>query len=110
MIDGQLITRKTWDDPPGYRVVFDDGTGTVEVGSISERTRRTQQNERYWRWGVDTMPLMDQGGRPPSGETWSREAALQAFKAAFLKWVNGLHPGDWQRNRDHIKTGVRFRK
>ena len=46
MIDGQLIARNTNGDPPVYRVTFDDGTGQVEVGSISERTRRTQQNER----------------------------------------------------------------
>ena len=36
MIDGQLIARKTSDDPPIYRMTFDDGTGPVEVGSISE--------------------------------------------------------------------------
>jgi hypothetical protein len=59
MIDGQLTARNTNGDPPIYRVIFDDGTGPVEVGSISERTRRTQQNEKFWRWGVDTMPLMD---------------------------------------------------
>jgi len=38
MIDGQLIARKANDDPPGYRVIFDDGTGPLEVGSISART------------------------------------------------------------------------
>ena len=31
---------------------------------------------------------------------WTREAALQAFKEAFMKWLNDLHPGDWPRNRD----------
>ena len=102
MIDGQLIARKTSDDPIIYRVIFDDGTGPVEVGSISERTRHTRQNEKHWHWGVDTMPLMDHGGRPPSGDTWSREAALQAFRAAFFPWVND-HADDWPRNRDHIR-------
>jgi len=47
------------------------------------------------------MPLMDHGGRVPDGED-----ALQAFRAAFFKWVNDLHPGDWQRNRDYIKASL----
>ena len=47
MLDGQLIARKTSDDPIIYRVIFDDGTGPVEVGSVSERTRHTQRNEVY---------------------------------------------------------------
>jgi len=51
MIDGQLIAHKTSDTPPIYRVTFDDGTGPVEVGSISERTRHTQQREIRWHWG-----------------------------------------------------------
>ena len=42
MIDGQLIARKTSDNPPIYRVTFDDGTGAVEVNSISECIRHTQ--------------------------------------------------------------------
>ena len=33
------------------------------------------------------MPLMDHGGRPPNGDAWSRDAALQAFRAAFFPWV-----------------------
>ena len=35
MINGTLTARKTNDDPPSYRVIFDDGTGPVEVGSVS---------------------------------------------------------------------------
>jgi len=31
---------------------------------------------------------------------------MQAIREAFLKWVNGLHPGDWQRNRDYIKASL----
>jgi hypothetical protein len=27
---------------------------------------------------------------PPSGDTWSRDAALQAFKAAFLEWIDEM--------------------
>jgi len=36
MIDGKLIARRTR-DPASYRIVSDDGTGPVEIGSISER-------------------------------------------------------------------------
>jgi len=59
-----------------------------EVGSISERTQHSQQNQIVWHWGVDIMPLMDHGEHPPSGDAWSGDAALQAFKAAFFKWLN----------------------
>ena len=50
-----LTARKVNDDPPGYRVIFDDGTGPVEVGSISEKTRHTQ-SQVYWHWGIDALP------------------------------------------------------
>ena len=50
------------------------------------------------------MPLMDHGDRPPSGDAWSRDAARQAFRAAFTTWLAGLYPGDWQCNRDHINV------
>ena len=55
MIDGQLIARKTSDDPIIHRVAFDDGTGPVDVGSIAERTRHTQRSEKYWHWGSGAM-------------------------------------------------------
>jgi hypothetical protein len=100
----------TSDDPIIYRVTFDDGAGPLEVGSISERTRHAQQNQAHWHWGVDIMPLMDHGGHPPEGDAWSRDAALQAFKAAFMQWLNDLHPGDWQRNRDYIKASTQGRR
>ena len=88
------------DNPPIYRVTFDDGTGPVEVGSIAERTRHMPPYDTYWHWGIDIMPLMDHGGRPPSGDAWSRDAAMTAFKIAFLEWLNE-HAYDWPRNRDH---------
>ena len=51
------------------------------------------------------MPLMNNhGGHEPSGDAWSRQAALKAFRKAFLKSVNDLPPGDWQRNRHYIKA------
>jgi hypothetical protein len=65
-------------DPPGYRIKFDG----VEVGSISRRHQHVE-NRNYWRWGVDVMPLMDHGGRPPDGDAESFPEALAAFKAAF---------------------------
>jgi hypothetical protein len=48
-------------------------------------------------WGVDIMPLMDHGGRPPTGDACSHDAALQAFRAAFFPWIND-HAHDWARN------------
>ena len=45
------------------------------------------------------MPLADHGGDPPSGDAWSFEAALQAFKAAFTEWHAGIDSATRQRNR-----------
>jgi hypothetical protein len=53
---------------PGYRVEFDG----AEVGSISRQDRAG--NRSVWHWGVDTMPLMDRGGRTPRGDADSFEA------------------------------------
>ena len=105
MITGTLTARKVNDDPPSYRVVFDDGTGPLEVGSVSERISHTKQNEVFWRWGVDTMPLMDHGGHVPSGNAWSRQAALRGFRKAFFKWLND-HADEWPGNRDYIKASL----
>ena len=33
-----------------------------------------------------------------------RKLPWRRFREAFLKWVNDLHPGDWQRNLDYIKV------
>jgi len=103
MTTATLTARKTSDDPPSYRVIFDDGTGPLEVGSVSERTSHTRYGEVYWRWGVDVMPLMDHGGHVPTGEAWSRETALAAFREAFFKWLND-HADDWPENRDYKKA------
>ena len=56
-------------------MIYDDGTGSLEVGSISEMTRHTKHNAVYWHWGVDTMPLMDHGGWVPSPTPAARSAA-----------------------------------
>jgi hypothetical protein len=90
--------------PDSYRIKFDG----IEVGSVSKRSDHHKARE-YWHWGVDGMPLMDHGGRPPSGDAWSRDAAMQAFKVAFLQWVND-HTDDWPRNRDYIKASLAGRK
>ena len=47
---------------------------------------RYEPSREYWHWCVDTVPLMDHGGNPPSGETDNFEDALAAFKAAFATW------------------------
>ena len=109
MAPDTLTARKVNDDPPGYRMIYDDGTGPVEVGSVSAMVRHTKQNEKYWHWGVDTMPLMDRGGRVPSGDTWSREAALQAFREAFFRWLD-KHADAWPSNRDYMKAMLVGRK
>ena len=102
MIDGQLFTApNSHGDPPTWRVWFYDGIGLVEIGSIYEHSVLPFWS--YWHWAVDTMPLMDYGGRPPSGDTWSREGALRAFKAAFIRWVND-HADEWPSNRDRIQA------
>jgi hypothetical protein len=87
-------------DPKGlvYRVKFDG----VDVGSIAQRYQHI--DHRYcWHWGVDTMPLMDHGGRPPSGDADTFADALFAFKASFTAWHAGLGPELWQKNRDYIE-------
>jgi hypothetical protein len=64
----------------------------------------------YWRWGVDAMPLMDHGGRPPGGQAETFEAALEAFKAGFEEWLARIPAEVWELNRDHIKAGDRWRE
>jgi hypothetical protein len=55
MIEGQPIACKANKNPPGYRIIFQD----VEIGSISQQTRRTDGGRVFWRWAVDAMPLLD---------------------------------------------------
>ena len=82
---------------------FDDGTGFLEVGSISRQQRHTGHQDIYWRWRVDTFPLTKGN---PEGEVWSLEAGIQAFRDALLKWVNALDPGQWESNRDLAKANA----
>ena len=71
MPTGTLTARKANDDPAGYRVIFDDGTGPLEVGSIAERERHVTPYDKYWTWGVDIMPLMVTAAGHPTAK-WSR--------------------------------------
>ena len=48
------------------------------------------------------MPLMDHGGRPPSGQALTLDDA-NAFRQAFFSWLDDLAPGVWERNRDYKK-------
>jgi hypothetical protein len=82
----------------GYRVKFDG----IDVGSIARRYQHIDHCY-CWHWGVDTMPLMSHGGRPPSGDVETFEDALLAFKAAFAAWHAGLEPELWTKNRDYIE-------
>ena len=59
----KLTVRKTDDHQPAYRVLYDDGTGELEIGSIARRTRHTAFPDVVWHWSIDVMPLMDHGGR-----------------------------------------------
>ena len=52
--DRPLLLHKANESPPGYRVSYDG----VEIGSISETVSHVNQLT-FWRWAVDTMPLMD---------------------------------------------------
>lgn len=83
-----LSLRKTSDDPPSYRVKWNG----AEVGSISLRHHHVDHRD-YWSWGVDTMPLMDHDGTPPSGEAASLDEAKELFRAAFDSWREGLPDG-----------------
>src|SRR5437868_2929826 len=94
----ELTLRKANEDPLSYRVKYDGAA----VGSISERTNH-MTHRKFWSWGVDTMPLLG-GGTEPEGESPTFEQAKEQFKKAWFAWLEKLHPGDWQRNRDHKKA------
>ena len=93
--DGQLYARQEMDDPPVWRMLFDDDTGPVKVGLI------WGSSPRLWRWGIDHQ-LTEVSSRI-NGTAWDYETALRAFRVAFLKWmddhtdkwssIQGQHPG-----------------
>lgn len=84
-------------DAPGYRLKFDG----VEIGSISRQDRAGSRS--VWHWGIDTLPLMDRGGRTPRGDADSFEAAKDAFRWGFEQWFADLPAADWIENRDYIR-------
>lgn len=102
MIEGTFVARKSNDDPPAYRIWFDDGTGELSVGSIAERESHITYR-KSWHWGVDTFPLAKGN---PSGDVLTFGEAQEAFRREFLRWINELPPGSWQRNRDHAKAAA----
>jgi hypothetical protein len=75
---------------------------------MASRSARSESSSRvtkvtFWGWGVDTMPLMDNGGRPPSGQALTLADAQAAFRQAFFSWLDDLESGVWERNRDYKK-------
>ncbi|HEU4805516.1 MAG TPA: hypothetical protein VFS91_06885 [Nitrobacter sp.] len=88
-----LTLRRANDDPPSYRVKYDG----VEIGSISNRHHHVEHRD-FWSWGIDTMPMMSHGGRPPRGEARSFEQAKKLFREAFEKWKAGLPAGQLEEN------------
>jgi hypothetical protein len=81
----------------------------VSIGSISRHTRAGRPV--VWHWGVDTMPLMAPGRRPPFGDADSFEAAQEAFKSAFTAWHATLDPSLWENNRSRIAaSALRWRR
>jgi hypothetical protein len=88
-----LTLRRANDDPPSYRVKCDG----VEIGSISKRHHHVEHRE-FWSWGIDTTPMMNHGGRPPTGEARNFEQAKRLFQEAFEKWKEALPPGQFEEN------------
>ena len=76
----------------------------VSIGTISRHTRAGRP--AVWHWGVDRMPLMNPGRRPPSGEADSFEAAQEAFRPAFTAWHAALDPTVWENNRSRMATSA----
>jgi hypothetical protein len=100
---GTLLARKTFDDPPIYRVWFDDGSGELEIGSIAERRRHTGHKDVFWTWGVDIMPLMDHGA---SGEVETFDLAIECFRDAFTSWLADVPAELWAKNRDYKRSSA----
>ena len=74
----------------------------IEVGSISETSHHVTKLT-FWSWGIDTMPLMDHGGRPLSGQQLTLADAQAAFREAFFNRLDDLEPEVWESNRDYKK-------
>jgi hypothetical protein len=100
-----LSYRVANNDPLGYRVKFDG----VEIGSIALRRQHVENRDR-WHWGVDSMPLMGHGGRPPYGDADTFEGAKIAFRRAFEEWIARIPVEVWELNRDHIRASDRWRR
>ena len=98
----KLTLRRTNDDPPSYRVKYDG----VEIGSISKRNHHVEHRD-FWSWGIDNMPMMSHGGRPPCGEARNFDQVKKLFQEAFEKWKDGLPPGQFEENLIYKRTALR---
>lgn len=85
--------RKANEDPPSYRVKYDG----VEIGSISKQHHHVEHRD-FWSWGIDAMPLMNHGGRPPYGEACNFDPAKKLFQQALEEWRSRLPPGQFEEN------------
>jgi hypothetical protein len=57
------------------------------------------------------MPLMEHGSRPPSGDESTFEAALSAFKVAFIDWQATIDPDRFAEILEYMRRGAeRWRK
>jgi len=73
--------------PDSYRIV------SMALKSAPCRKRVSHlDHQEHWHWGIDTMPMMDHGGRPPIGDAAKFAAALAAFKAAFCAGMPACPP------------------
>ena len=52
------------------------------------------------RWNDPTRS----GSTEPSGEANTFDEAKSAFRIAFERWLLGLGPGVWEKNRDHKRA------
>ena len=95
-IDGnQLYARQRLDAPPVHFMMFDDGTRPVKIGAV------WGPQPHLWRRGLDGQ-MTDHKGRRINDTTSGYEAALQAFRAAFLKWLDD-HAVEWPSIQDSLR-------
>jgi hypothetical protein len=106
----QLTYRRTSDDPEIHRM----STDGVEIGSISLQSHNVHPVRMYRHCGLDLLPLMSHGGKPPSGDIeppGGFEDTPRTFKEAFTHWRAGIPDDKWRENLEHKRAGQeRWRK
>jgi hypothetical protein len=96
-----LTLRRANNDPPSYRVNYDG----VEIGSISKQYHHIEHRD-FLAWGIDMMPVMSHGGRPPYGK-----AQLQSGQEAVrgsLRELEGWAAARPVRRELHLQAGGCF--